>query len=522
MKLISILVFIFSCFIFNFPHAEVLSNKNVINSGEWFDGNYYCNNAVDNFSLFVKPSESGGVTAEFYPSRHQSTFMKMEGSYEKDLDSCPECYKSGHASDIKINLKGVAWNLPEGKLTPFSVFDFVGEQANQRIPDRESNYIRGVINNSTECTTLRMARRGSIQSNKYFKLKEQAFKSCANAKIPNPNPQPDETSDFYGLCANGNAISGVVVWKVGNKTQDISILDDGSYISDRKLIDEYRGEEWSGATRFLRWHPDYCENNNFIGICDKNSGVNIGHKVITVSPKTDRHPGVKSFYNGGFKNGDLQGFGTLNTFDMNAFGASPMETKVGYFNNGKLYVECKNASDCEPKVRSVPLFEAAKVLAKQLRCEDALKKDIEAQNVLKINTSSNGYEINYSGCIAEKKFQDILMRKDPKSMYITAGLYESDGERGRAKTIYKKIIESFSSHPMALNAADRLTRLGDVEAVESSNRDAGNAASNAASSVNERNYQQCQKNQNACYARCSSLSGKAYLSCQSGCASCQR
>ena len=85
------------------------------------------------------------------------------------------------------------------------------------------------------------------------------------------------------------------------------------------------------------------------------------------------------------------------------------------------------------------------------------------------------------------------------------------------------IVDKFETSPIALKAADRLTRLADVEAVETSNSNAAYQVQRSQDEARKSNYQQCMNEYSACQSRCDSLgSSSSRSSCRSGCVLCNR
>lgn len=126
-----------------------------------------------------------------------------------------------------------------------------------------------------------------------------------------------------------------------------------------------------------------------------------------------------------------------------------------------------------------------------------------------------------SQCNDNAAFASAVNGSDPQRMFLSAGQYESRGDRSRAKTIYNSIVSRFPKSPVAVHATNRLTALADVEAVESASSRAQAASYEAARSVRSQNYQQCIERYNACQRSCDNLSSSSSRSsCRSGCASC--
>jgi len=121
-----------------------------------------------------------------------------------------------------------------------------------------------------------------------------------------------------------------------------------------------------------------------------------------------------------------------------------------------------------------------------------------------------------------KEFSNLQTSNSPRAMYLGAVNYEDSGDRGQAKTIYRKLIKRFPESQEALLASQRLTKLSDVEAIESSNSNTANAAYQASENVRNANYQQCMNEYGACYSRCDSFSGSHRSSCMSSCVPCAK
>ena len=122
----------------------------------------------------------------------------------------------------------------------------------------------------------------------------------------------------------------------------------------------------------------------------------------------------------------------------------------------------------------------------------------------------------------EAEFNAVLASSSVRRMYLAATGYEDQGERSRAKTVYRAVVKRFPQSQEALLASQRLTRLGDVEALESASDRAAEAQRNAAQRVLDGNYQQCMNELQACRSGCSSLSGSARSRCENSCTYCSR
>lgn len=212
-------------------------------------------------------------------------------------------------------------------------------------------------------------------------------------------------------------------------------------------------------------------------------------------------------YEGDFLNRNHHGFGVYKYSCSCSFWSCNTCTDKGWWQNGKLVRSCDSKNACEKLNRLEPQIRKAE---KEFRCEEAKKLNQELEAV-------NASAFYFDSCVGERRFNNLVRSSDPQEMYLAAGRYESDGERSRAKTIYRQIVDRFARNPIAIKATDRLTRLADVESVES----VGAANRDAVNSVNRRNAEQCQNNRTSCFSGCQIYKDYSQRSsCQSGCPLC--
>lgn len=161
----------------------------------------------------------------------------------------------------------------------------------------------------------------------------------------------------------------------------------------------------------------------------------------------------------------------------------------------------------------------AKIIALENAVRDVKEKEERERKLQIARAEKERKEYEARNARNEAAYNQVLNATTPRAMYLGAIGYEDKGERSRAKEIYRGILKRFADSQEALLASQRLTRLGDVEAMESSASRAANAAYDAASQTREANYQQCINERSACFSRCSSLkSGRS--TCESGCTFC--
>ena len=220
-----------------------------------------------------------------------------------------------------------------------------------------------------------------------------------------------------------------------------------------------------------------------------------------------KYKGKNGTYEGDFLNRNRHGFGVYKYSCSCSFWSCETCTDKGWWLNGKLARSCDSKDACEKLNRLEPQIRKAE---KEFRCEEAKKLNQELEAV-------NASAFYFDSCVSERRFNALQRSNDPQEMYLAAGRYESDGERSRAKTIYRQIVDRFAKNPIAIKATDRLTRLADVESVES----VGAANRDAVNSVNRRNAEQCQNNRTACFSGCQIHKNYSQRnSCESGCPLC--
>lgn len=337
----------------------------------------------------------------------------------------------------------------------------------------------------------------------------------------------------YGVVTfrNGNMQAGI--WRAGRLIlQCRSLADDCAKLSaefatqpidckvnDVDINEDYRGECLNGLA-----HGKGSATGRDYYVGEFNGGNKHGYGIYTWDSGgryvgnylNDQQSGKGSYIDqskrtdGVFQNGKLNGFGT-HKYDCNCSGWSCNTcTDRGWWQMGKLVRNCSSEDSCEKQNRLEASIRKAEM---EFRCEDArqLNQELEA-----INSSL----FQYDSCSRDRKFSNLLKSTSPQEMYLAAGLYESNGERSQAKTIYRKIVDRFPKNQIAIKAADRLTRLADVEVVEATGQRAAQASQesrDASDSLRKANYMQCMNKRMACTNLCSGISRG---SCESNCPVC--
>jgi hypothetical protein len=146
----------------------------------------------------------------------------------------------------------------------------------------------------------------------------------------------------------------------------------------------------------------------------------------------------------------------------------------------------------------------------------AAEKKAEQEREIAAERSRREYEARQAK--EQSEFSATLRSSSPRPMYLAAVRMEDSGDRGKAKTVYRELMKRFPNAQETLLASQRLTRLGDVEAVESASSSAAARTESAAQGLRSQNYQQCISEESSCYSRCSDIrNSSAASSCRSGC-----
>lgn len=162
--------------------------------------------------------------------------------------------------------------------------------------------------------------------------------------------------------------------------------------------------------------------------------------------------------------------------------------------------------------------QSASTLANRGDCVNLRKHVSDAWEKGRVNLNSLE-----ATCESTAKFNTALAIKDAQSMFLAGTRYESEGERGRAKTIYNNIMNRFPKSIVAGNAGTRLASLASVEAAEAAGSRAADASARSADLIKNQNYDQCMLNYSACRQRCSPIRNYSLRTdCESSCAYCYR
>lgn len=128
--------------------------------------------------------------------------------------------------------------------------------------------------------------------------------------------------------------------------------------------------------------------------------------------------------------------------------------------------KCEIADQIRKKSRVGELHEVQKC-----RKDSKLQVDLvafeEAVAVGDCNTAAQlGRAIGKREAGADCTVSTVLRSQNPRRIYLAAAKFDSENDRSRAKKLYTEVMVSFPENDLAINAANRLTQLNDLEIVE--------------------------------------------------------
>lgn len=348
-----------------------------------------------------------------------------------------------------------------------------------------------------------------IESHKLRVSVENAKAERCNANIPNDSPIPNETASFYGECIDDKPQNGIIVWNQRDIPFSATCMKNGKTVS---------GYNFSECDNYINYLPNSCTTGSYRGQCKNGIPDGVGVRAWKDGDGIVDFIGVS----GQYKNGKLSGYGTYSIIRRcGAFGCSGgSSTYHAWYSNDVEQFRCDGGPDgCIKKKDAEPLFLKAEQLAKNFKCEEALKYDREGQSKDGQKHDSdytNGARISFSSCVAERTLNSHLASKNPQSMYLAAGQYERDGNTYYAKKVYNSLIHKFPNSQWSIKANDRLLNI-------KSDSDASNRQSEFESNrryEREKDAQSCRNRKSSCWSSCSDIKDYTRRSnCQSGCQS---
>lgn len=266
---------------------------------------------------------------------------------------------------------------------------------------------------------------------------------ACSANVPNPNPAPNETAEFYGDCSDGKPVSGIVVWKQSGVPNGLSCLQNGRHGEGAF------GYNFNRCEKYYNLIPNYCKSGNYNGQCLNGVPNGVGVKSWDVWGGI-----LRSYYalNGQFSNGKAHGY--LLYSEVNGCGA--LGCTGGSKKYYAMYEQDKEDYRCEFGGLEGCLKQKAEAAERERLAAIEQKREEARQIELRKKEEIRQRE-------AEKLFSKQIASKKPQEMYIAAGKYEASGDNERAIKLYNAIIERFSEHDLAIKATDRLTRIKDTQ-----------------------------------------------------------
>jgi hypothetical protein len=162
--------------------------------------------------------------------------------------------------------------------------------------------------------------------------------ACANAQVPNPNPLPDESIEYFGACHAGKATTGIVVWKVRGTPVNISCLSNGQYVK-ANVIDGFEPCE-----PYWRLVPNFCKTGSYKGQCQNGVPNGVGFQ--------SNRGGTIIIRKGMFTNGKLHGFGYFGSMSgCGPAGCSGSRVNdLGWFEKGEQQIHCTDYAQCMDRI----------------------------------------------------------------------------------------------------------------------------------------------------------------------------
>lgn len=136
-----------------------------------------------------------------------------------------------------------------------------------------------------------------------------------------------------------------------------------------------------------------------------------------------------------------------------------------------MFLNGKTASDMEAFIAKYQnadpdnLIPRAMIRMRTFAAYEAAYIDQQCDKAKQLHRKISGYKVtlpfSYAACLRGKAAQDV----DPAALYAAGVRFEADGERASARTLYRNLLDRFPRHPTAKNAAERLARMAETEAL---------------------------------------------------------
>jgi len=144
-----------------------------------------------------------------------------------------------------------------------------------------------------------------------------------------------------------------------------------------------------------------------------------------------------------------------------------------------MFLDGKTASDMEAFITQYKnadpenLIPRATIRMRTFSAYEAAYLDHQCDKAKQLHRKISGYKVtlpfSYAACLRGKSAQDV----DPAALYAAGVRFEADGERASARTLYKNLLDRFPRHPTAREAAARLARMAEIEALDTARLQGG-------------------------------------------------
>lgn len=258
-------------------------------------------------------------------------------------------------------------------------------------------------------------------------VQAQQSRPCDDALLPALASLPQQTLEFYGDCASGRAINGLVIMKQRDIPFGLACLENGEWMGSQHVLNSVFVNQNSQCMKYLSALPSGCSKPGYRGQCDAAGEPNgVGYLHESSSSSAGGLIRDHTLYSGMIQAGKMNGVGGLFTIKacgyLGCTGGKSFE--YAYFVAGNSQFRCKGGL--------LGCLDEKEQLAREAASADARRRQEEAT------------------------YQSQLASSNPQAMYLAAGSYARDGDWSKAQALYNRIISKFPSSNWAVKASDQL------------------------------------------------------------------
>ena len=255
----------------------------------------------------------------------------------------------------------------------------------------------------------------------------QEIRSCESAILPDIGRLPQQTLEFYGDCAGGRAVNGLVLVKQRGVATALACVEEGQWLGSKQVMNSGFVGQSSLCLKYVSALPGGCSKSGYRGQCNAaGEPEGVGYLYEISSSEFGGTIRDHTLYSGMVQAGKMNGVGGRFTIKQCGYlGCTGGESfEYAYFVAGSRQFACKGGlSGClEEKER----LENQRVTAEARRRQEA------------------------------QKYESELAGTNPQAMYLAAGIYARDGDLSKAEALYNRIISRFASSTWAVKASDQL------------------------------------------------------------------